>query len=459
MTRSFRLLPALTVGLLLAGCYSRSDMKGEKATAPAASTETAAPDENATTPAPTADATNNSAPATAAAGPLAQVNVFLEVSGSMEGFMPKTGADAANTRFQQHVAQFLSEVNRSSAARKTYFRIKEKPYRDSYQQLSQTVRSGIQQPASSTDIPTVLDTLVSGYYATNTVSVLISDFIYSPKNAGAIPYISTDITDALNRTQRPDLAISVYGYTSDFRGAYYPALNTGVRKISACCDTPIPYYFWVIGPADAVRRFDAALLERQPGQQAHFGVKYPTPASSLLSRFQNVGAWYYGEKDASKRAAGASYHTVAVSSISAKEPVEFVVGMDLKTLPALYRDLNYLKTSLNIQAQDTDAKIVSVFAANEQTKNSSGEESKYTHFVKVHVTKLGKAARPLQLVLRNQRPAWVAQWTTKNDSNINQTGTKTFALSSLMDGVQAVTATEQTPTPVFIIPLTLQPAD
>ncbi|MCB2378707.1 hypothetical protein LGH70_13985 [Hymenobacter sp. BT635] len=457
MTSSFRLLPALALGLLLLpGCYSRKDIKEE------AGTET--PPEVPPTEVPGAVAPKEStaaevAPAAAGSGPLAQVNVFLEVSGSMEGFMPKTGADASNTRFQQHVAQFLSEVNRSSAARKTYFRIKEKPYRDSYQQLSQTVRSGIQQPASSTNIPTVLDTLVSGYYAPNTVNVLISDFIYSPKNAGAIPYISTDVTDALNRTQRQDLAVSVYGYSSDFRGTYYPALNASVKKITGCCDTDIPYYFWVIGPADAVRRFDAALLEKQPAQQAHFGVGYPTPASSLLSRFQNVGSWYYGEKDASKRAAGASYHTVAVSKVSAKEPVEFVVGLDLKTLPGLYRDVKYLKPNLQLQAQDTDAKITDVFAANDQTKNSSGAENQYTHFVKVRVTKLGKAARPLQLTLNNQRPAWIGQWTTKNDSNINQAGAKTFALSSLLDGVEAVTSGEQNKAPIFTIPLTLQPAD
>jgi len=439
--------------MLLTSCYSRSDMKGE-----AGAAETPAAEAPKETAAASVEPTAATAPPVAA-GPLAQVNVFLEVSGSMEGFMPKTGATGTNTRFQQHVAQFLSEVNRSSAARKTYFRIKEKPYPDSYQQLSQTVRGGILQPASSTDIPTVLDTLVSGYYAPNSVNVLISDFIYSPKNAGAIPYISTDITDALNRTHRPDLAVSVYGYASDFHGAYYPALKTGVKKISGCCDTDIPYYFWVIGPAEAVRRFDAALLERQPGQQAHFGVKYPTPASSLLSRFQNVGAWYYGEKDAAKRAAGAAYHTVAVSSVSAKEPVEFVVGLDLQDLPALYHDVNYLKANLQLQAQDTDAKIIGAFAATAQTKNSSGAENQYTHFVKVRVTRLGKAARPLQLVLHDRRPAWISAWTTKNDSNINQTGAKTFALSSLVDGVAAVTTREADKTPVFLIPLTLQPAD
>ena len=441
----FRLLPALLAGgIVLSGCYSREDMQGETATSPPATTE--APTSAAT---PAAAATN---------GPLALVNVFLEVSGSMEGFMPKTGADAQNTQFQQHVAEFLSDLNgQTLVQRKAFYRIKEKPYRDSYQQLSQTVRGGIREPASSTSIPAILDTLVSHYYQPNTVSVLISDFIYAPPRTGDQAYVKTDITDALRDTQRPDLGVSVYGFTSDFHGAFYPAVKTGARKINGCCDTAIPYYFWVIGPKDAVRRFDAALLARQPGQQAHFGLQFPAPDASLLNKFQNKGAWYYGDAGASKRAAGATYHTVAVQSVSAQEPVEFVVGLDLQRLPDLYRDPSYLKSNLQLTGQDTDAKIVGVFTATDQTRASSGAEHQYTHFVKVRLTKMARAARPLQLTLQSRRPAWVGQWTTRNDSNINQVGAKTFAFSSLLDGVEVVTTNGQSQPPIFAIPLTLQP--
>ncbi|HEX8349057.1 MAG TPA: hypothetical protein VF598_03780 [Hymenobacter sp.] len=450
------MLPAfLAAAVLLPGCYSRDNLKSDAGTA---ATETTNTPVSKTPAASTPDAPEAASAATNQT--LSQVNVFLEVSGSMEGFMPKPGADAQNTRFQQNVAQFLSNVNRSpSIQRKTFYRIKEKPYRDTYQQLGTTVREGIREPASSTSIPAILDTLVSHYYQPNAVNVLISDFIYAPRNAGAVPYIKTDITDALNGASRSDLAVSVYGYTSDFKGAFYPAMKTAAKRINNCCDTEIPYYVWVIGPADAVRRFDAALLKKEPGQQAHFGVKYPAPASSLLNKFQNLGSWYYGEKDASKRTAGASYHTVAVSEVSAQQPVEFVLGLNLESLPALYQDLAYLKPNLQLTGQDTDAKIVNVFGATDQTRASSGPEAQYTHFVKIRVTKMSKATRPLQILLQDKRPAWVTQWTTKNDSNINQVGAKTFALNSLLDGVAAVTTDEQNQAPVFTIPLTLQPAD
>ena len=449
-----RLLPALGLTLLLLpGCYSRSDMKAEE-TAADTKTETPAATSPAAAPASAAAEEASDVVSGSRAQPLQAVNVFLEVSGSMEGFMPKTGASGENTKFQQHIAQLLSEINRTPAARqKSFFRIKEKPYKDTYQAISGTVRGGIQQPAKSTDLPAVLDTLMTRYYQPGTVSVLISDFIYSPKNAGAIPYIKTDITDALQRNgAQPDLAVSVYGYTSDFRGTYYPALKAAGKK-TACCDTEIPYYIWVLGPADAVRQFDAALLEQQPAKQAHFGVTYPRPAYSLLSKYQNQGSWYYGDAGASKRTAD-TYRVVAVSEASAQQPVEFVVGMNLGQLPGQYRDVAYLKQNLTLQGVDTDAKLLDVSAATTQTKASSGPESKYTHFAKIRLTKAPKAARPLVLKLQDQRPAWVAQWTTRNDA---VPAPKTFALSSLLDGLELQQDGEKRP--VFELPLTLQPGE
>ena len=440
---SSRLLPSLGLALLLlSGCYSRSDIKKEQEAAV-----------DITDALPSGDQTPPPTTAAEANVPLRAVNVLLEVSGSMEGFMPKTGANGQNTQFQQRVAQFLSEVNRSPAARqKSFFRLKEKPYPESYAALSGTVRGGIQQPAKSTELPAVLDTLLTRYYQPGTVNVLISDFIYSPKNAGAIPYIKTDITDALQRNAaQSDLAVSVYGFTSDFRGTYYPALKAAGKK-TACCDTEIPYYYWVIGPADAVRQFDAALLADASARQAHFGVVYPRPAYSVLDKYQHQGSWYYGDAGASKRAAD-TYRVVTVSEASAQQPVEFVVGLDLQNLPAQYRDPAFLSHNLKLQTVDTDARLLGVTATTDQTRSSSGPESRFTHFAKIRLTKVPPASRPLVLKLQNQRPAWVAQWTTQNDG---LPAPKTFALSSLLDGLQASVGEKPT---VFELPMTVQPAE
>ncbi|WP_152981488.1 hypothetical protein [Hymenobacter sp. AT01-02] len=86
LTSFSRLWPALGLSLaLLPGCYSRSDMKTEAGTA--AGTPTAVPP--AEVPAAVSPNTATHTEAANSTQPLQAVNVFLEVSGSMEALCPK----------------------------------------------------------------------------------------------------------------------------------------------------------------------------------------------------------------------------------------------------------------------------------------------------------------------------------------------------------------------------------
>lgn len=442
-------LPA--AALLLAGCYSRSDMAQEQQTETPAQTSTQ-PQAPARTKAAEPARPAAKAPADAVGFP--QVNVFLEVSGSMQGFMPATGADARTTQFQQQVSEWLSALERDQRVQqRRYFRIADRPLADSYRALSTTVRSGIRQPARSTSIPAILDTVANRYLGDGVISVIISDFIYSPERAGDVAYINTDIADALARS-RPDLAVSVYGLTSDFRGTYYPAMKGRVGKVPGCCPEPVPYYMWVLGPAALVGQFDATLMKGLPGEQAHFGLPPLEVPNSVLSRFQRKGSWFVA--DAGKQA-GASGHMVAVEEASAQEPAEFVVGLDMNQLPELFQAPAYLQKNLALRGNTTEAKVLKVEAATEATRRSGGPEAAYTHFVTVRVTGKPRSKQDLTLALPAARPAWVEKWTTTDDS---RPGTHTFALSRQLDGLQKLLAGRQAGTnaaDVLRVPLTIQP--
>ncbi|WP_400192542.1 hypothetical protein [Hymenobacter sp. B81] len=443
----YKVLPA--AALLLTGCYSRDDLKAD---ADGTAAQTTAP---ATSPAekPTARATPP-APATrppAGEARFARVNVFLEVSGSMQGFMPAAGAAAQTTQFQQRVSEWLSGLERDGRVeQRRYFRIADRPVADSYRALSETVRRGIRQPATSTSIPAILDTVASRYLADDAVSVIISDFIYSPQNPGDVPYINTDIADALARS-RPDLAVSVYGFQSDFRGTYYPAVK---GKVAGCCPQPIPYYMWVLGPAALVGQFDATLMKDLGGEQAHFGLAAAEVPSSVLSRFKRRGTWFVA--DAGKQA-GAGGHAVAIEEASAEEPAEFVVGLDLQQVPELFQNPQYLQKNLALRGNTTTAKVARVEAATDATRRSGGPEAAFTHFVTVRVTAKPRSQQNLTLALPAARPAWVQQWSTTNDS---KPGPYTFALNRQLDGLQRLMSGRQSGTnaaDVLRVPLSVQP--
>ena len=374
---------------------------------------------------------NTAATSTPASTTINQVNVFLEVSGSMKGFMPTNKANDI-TAFQQTIDPFLATIQQSNSIQgKAYFEVREKPYPIDYDKLAQTVRYGIQQAASSTTIPAILDSIITNN--PDGVNILISDFIYSPENGRAVSFVSTDIYRVLAKAKQQGQAISIFGATSDFDGTFYPAFKATQKTIARCCDTNIPYYVWVIGKPAQVQLFNREVVKNTFPEEVHAGFTFAAPAYSVLDKYLPVGAWYC--------ASGSNNcHEVAVSDL--QRALEMVVGVNLASLPPAFQSETYLKQNLKLEAENTDAKITNIYPA-AQFKTLAGVAGKntdplkpYTHFVRLKLSKLNAPQTDMHLSLANQRPAWVAQWTTQDDSQINQEGAKTFNLSGIMDGVE-----------------------
>jgi hypothetical protein len=367
----------------------------------------------------------------AAATTIDQVNVFLEVSGSMKGFMPSNQAKGI-TGFQKTLDPFLASIQQNnSIPGKAYFEVREKPYPLDYDKMAQTVRYGIQQSASSTTIPAILDSIITHH--ADGVNVLISDFIYSPENGRAVSFVSTDIYRVLAKAKQQGQAVSVFAATSDFQGTFYPAVKSATKTITSCCDTPVPYYVWVIGQPEQVSLFNREVVKNTFTEELHSGFAFPAPRYAVLDKYLPVGNWYC--------AAPADCHQVAISDLAV--PAEMVVGINLTDLPAAFSGEAYLKQHLTLLAENTDAKIISIHPAARfrQLPGVAGKNSDplkpYTHFVKIKLGKLNAPQAELHLQLAQQQPAWVQQWTTPDDSQINQeAGGKTFNLSGIVEGLE-----------------------
>ncbi|MDB5264180.1 MAG: hypothetical protein JWQ14_3463 [Adhaeribacter sp.] len=362
---------------------------------------------------------------------ISQVNVFLEVSGSMKGFMPTNKAEGI-TQFQQTIDPFLASIQQSNLIQnKNYFEVREKPYPTTYDQLARTVRYGIQQSASSTTIPAILDSIISQNQ--NGINILISDFIYSPENNRAVSYVSTDIYRVLSKAKQQGQALSVFAATSDFDGTFYPAMKSAQKTIANCCDTPIPYYVWVMGKPELVSLFNRSLVKNTFPEELHSGFAFEAPAYSVLDKYIPAGNWYCVAENGSCQA-------ITISDL--KAPIEIIVGANFSGLPAAFTGAGYLKQNLKIQAENTDAQITNIYPA-AQFRTLPGVSGKntnplkpFTHFIKIKLTKLNAPQTDLRLQLANQRPAWVQQWTTTNDGQINQAGAKTFNLAGILEGVE-----------------------
>jgi hypothetical protein len=150
-------------GTLLSGCGEVDD-----------TTQTAEAPATKAKPAPAA---------TDATAPI-QANVFLELSGGMRGFMPANTTATEPTAFQQRVALLASRTNSSPAVADTKFwlSLNKAPQASTYAHFRDVVQGDTHEAALGTELPTMLENILALPQATDKVNVIVSDFIYGPKN-------------------------------------------------------------------------------------------------------------------------------------------------------------------------------------------------------------------------------------------------------------------------------------
>ena len=177
------------------------------------------------------------------------VNVYLETSGSMNGYV-----NGGTSIFQQVVKEYLSGINNANFASSVNYNYINSKIISKGNDLAQYITKLTPQSFSSqgntatTDIGGIFKTILEAT-DNNTVSIFISDCIISPgRNNDPRAYARgqmTDVRDAIvgyiNRYQ--DLACMVYQFDSGFKGTYYDYENNPHRNI----DMQRPFYIWVFG--------------------------------------------------------------------------------------------------------------------------------------------------------------------------------------------------------------------
>ena len=368
----------------------------------------------------------------AAADKITQINVLVDASGGMQGFMHANAPGQAGSGFQQTVTALLSDINGQKSQPAAYYFVKEAAGPDprvlvptTYNALTGAVSTGIQRPALGTELPQMLaEALKLQAQKPGTVSIIVSDFIYGPKNPSETWRVKTDVKDALATADAARLAVSVFANTSEYRGNFYPGNRTRPQPLHG---EKLPYYIWVLGAPALVAQVDGTLLKRLAGQpQAHFNTRFAPPYAAL-DHFQNLGEWY-------KADAGPVPAVALTKSVTRQEPAEIVFGLDLKAVPAEWQKAAAL--GLRLDPAATNAALLRTWpVAQEPAAAGKPYLQAYTHLAKIRVNQIPGAGALLHLTLPRQQPAWVAQTSTANDSNIARQGPKTFLLADVLQGV------------------------
>lgn len=425
---------AFTIGgALLSSCGEVDDTKG-----------TTTPPATVVKPAPAATAPD-------AAVPL-QATVFLELSGGMRGFMPQNTTATEPTAFQQRVGQLASRTHSSPAVADAEFwlSLNKAPQKSTYAHFREIVQGNTREAALGTELPAMLENILALPGAADKVNVVVSDFIYGPKNQATSALMNINITDALAVVTKKGLAVAVLGETSRFYGNFFPAVKTPHKQVALKGET-LPYYIWVIGPPAAVGRYlnDVLPPPTATTQQAYFGLTFPrVPYVAVLTQVP-AGSPLAPSGDGSISYGGAGVSTnLDVSDV--KRGVDFTVALDLRQLPAAWREPAFLARSLQVQVPNGSVKLL---PASVKPTTGVPELQAYTHTLRLHLSDFPKGGGQLRLTLPAPGiPAWVAQRSIEND---NQPGPvpHTYRLSEIMNGVRE--AFPQALPPVFTATFTL----
>ena len=389
-----------------------------------------------------------------------QVNVLVDLSGGMAGFVHPNAPGEPGSDFQQTITALLSDVQGQTAV--SYYFVEQAPtagasvlHPTTYAEVSRVISQGAKRYAMGTEMPEMLRQAVKMQASKpGTINVIVSDFIYGPQNQQQVWRVRTDVKDALAASS--PLAISVYAGSSEYRGNFYPGTR---HKPQALHGAKVPYYVWVMGAPALVAQANGQLLTSLADHpQAHFNQATAVPAHGVLTGYEAQGSWFVDPE------AAANTPAVVFSDLSKQAPAHFVVGLDLHALPKSVRQ-QFNKATLELDPATSDAEVLRTWAAGEAGAPklpAAATRQGYTHFAQVGLTKIRGAKQSTVVTLRLPAtgaalPGWVAEYTTANDDNIASQGPKTFRLTDVLQGAQDAFAHQPTAAaPVWQAPMTLR---
>ena len=372
-------------------------------------------------------------------------DVFLENSGSMDGYVQGV------TPFEDDIYKLLVDIGYlADTLSLFYINSRPIPYPFGTEKfISNLEPAEFQQRGgnrSNSDLNQIFGELLRRSSEERAV-LLISDFILSLGKGRTEDLLNNQQISVYNtfrqQLEATPFATYIVKMYSDFTGSYYtkddhPVYLSRVRR---------PYYLWFTGPAATIQALSTALnIDQLPGF-AHSYTLLPrdderdeAPAPPFYTVLNNT--FKQGSFRTDRAAAGRGYvHGIENAKANQRggERVGtfgFSVAVDLSEIAA---DASYLLDTDNYRVEgyrlDT---VVAISQANAlHPRDQSMVEGKATHVLAFSAT--GKTYTDLQLALSRQTPAWVLQTSTDNDTNMKNDEAmhdQTFGFRYLVAGVE-----------------------
>ena len=181
------------------------------------------------------------------------INIYVENSGSMYGYVN------GQTAFKNNLYDYITDLRNTELCKDiNFYYINSdviKQDESDFNFIKNLTVSSFNNAGGShatTDIADVIGKVLA-LTDTNTISIMVSDFVYSPgkQQINSLPSPSTTIRGLFNENLKryPELSVIFYRFSSEFKGRYYDYLDDPVT-----IDQQRPYYMMILGGASYLRR-------------------------------------------------------------------------------------------------------------------------------------------------------------------------------------------------------------
>ncbi len=385
------------------------------------------------------------------------VSVFLENSASMDGYV-----DANSTAFKATMLDLLTNLENFPATdtldlnyiNSTIIPVKAAASKtdvsDFYQNLNRGNFKTQGGKRGSSDIGEILSQILN-QQKSGELSVLISDFVFSPGGKDAVRYLEGQRSQIRSefvaaRRSDPNLSVAILQGQAQFEGTYYDRNDKPHARLA----TERPYYVWLIGTAGQIQSvLDAKILE-----QTRNGFKnklvIQSGSEAVQPPFKILYSPKIGSFDAKSLVKGVITDAKAARDDRNRGVFEFSLAVNFAKG---MQDESYFLDSTNYKISNTQysLKAKPIADRNDVSLNS------FTHVLTLRTTDLKDEKLTIDVV--GKVPGWVYNSSSEDDTQIETTAqetSKTFGLSYLVEGVSDAFYPRSQANPLYTIPLTIK---
>lgn len=261
---------------------------------------------------------------------------------------------------------------------------------------------------------------------TNTVDLLISDFVIDKKINDFQNFLQGEFNIIFNTARQKNLGVIIYRLTSDFTGNYLPAMG-GPQKVK---NITRPYFIWMIGPVEQLNLLREKILDSKvfyPENEISFGVPLIPRNVEVLELSNRVGSWRF--KDGNFTKAGLK-----------KDNLKFTLAFNLNNLPNYLKEINYLNLNTSIESSSLNILSHKFYSKTDfNSKIHKKEKQKLfdnSHFLEVNISQINSSSNNISISLNKVNQEWFSKFSTDNDVSLsNNNNLNTFMINYIISGI------------------------